>query len=300
MLYNKESAVVFSMKKIAFESIIKWRIFFVKGLITLEKIMENTLKNVKIRKVCGFSLLALSALLGLGYLIQAVMLYTGGGYTQESVAKALTQMLLPSVLWVAYLIATVVIYNIFPVEKEKTKGVINPATQLAKLSAKLPEEAWKPEREALKKKCLLLWSIASGLVLISFIFPLCYLLNPANFNRASTNTEMVDAAAHTLPFVAFAFAVVIIAWLYGQKLLKGGIAKAKALTVQAAKEGKLNKSAEVALKDSWLDNPKALWAVRGAIIVLSIVLIVFGIANGGFENVMAKAVALCMECVGLA
>ena len=77
-------------------------------------------------------------------------------------------------------------------------------------------------------------------------------------------------------------------------------AKAKALTVQAAKEGKLNKSVEVALKDSWLDNPKALWAVRGAIIVLSIVLIVFGIANGGFENVMAKAVALCMECVGLA
>ncbi len=262
--------------------------------------MENTLKNAKIRKICGFSLLALSALLGLGYLIQAVMLYTGGGYTQESVAKALTQMLLPSLLWAACLIAAVVVYNLFPVAKEKTKGVVNPVAQLAKISAKLPVEAWKPEQEALKKKCLLLWSIAGAVVLILFIFPLCYLLNPANFNRASTNVEMVDAAAHTLPFVAVAFAVVMIAWLYGQKLLKDGIAKAKALTLQAAKDGKLNKSAEVAVKDSWLDNPKTLWIVRGVIIVASIFLIVFGIANGGFENVMAKAVALCMECVGLA
>ena len=262
--------------------------------------MNNSVKNAKIRKICGLSLIALSALLGLAFLVQAVVLYTGGGYTQENVAKVLTQMLLPSILWAACVIAAVVVYNLFPVEKEKIKGVIDPATQLAKMSAKLPKEAWKPEQEALKQKNLLLWVITGGLLVVTFFFPLCYLLNPANFNHTDTNTEMVGAAAHTLPFIAVAFVEVIVAWLFGQKFLKEAIAKAKALTVQAAKEGALNKSAEATVKDSWLDNSKALLAVRAVIIAVSLFLIVFGIANGGFEKVMAKAVALCMECVGLA
>jgi hypothetical protein len=111
---------------------------------------------------------------------------------------------------------------------------------------------------------------------------------------------MVDAAAHTLPFIAVAFVEVIVAYICHQGILRSAIGRAKALTVQAAKAGTLNKSAEVASKDGWLDNPKALWIVRGVIIAAALFLIVFGIANGGLEKVMAKAVALCMECVGLA
>ena len=137
-------------------------------------------------------------------------------------------------------------------------------------------------------------------VLCFFFFPLCYLLNPAHFNYTDTNTEMVQAATHTLPFVAAAFVVVIAAYLVRVYFLKTAIAEVKTLTVAAAKEGTLVKAAEKGVKETWLDNPKALWAVRIALIAVALFLVVFGIANGGMNEVFKKAAELCTECVGLA
>lgn len=262
--------------------------------------MLHQTRNMKIRKICGISLLALTALLVAAFAWQAISLYVGGGYTPELVGARLTAMLLPSVLWLACLLASVVLYAMYPVEQKKLKGLTNPASQLAKLFARLPEDQSLEEKQKLKKKQRFLWGITSGLLLITFVFPIAYLVNPKHFNYAGTNTEMLEAVKHTLPFIVFAFVLVIAGYLVHQSFLKAAIAEAKLLTAQAAKEGTLKKDADLALKNGWLDNPKTLWIVRGVIIAVSVFLIVFGIANGALEKVMAKAVALCMECVGLA
>ena len=39
--------------------------------------------------------------------------------------------------------------------------------------------------------------------------------------------------------------------------------------------------------------------VRAAVLALAVVFIVLGILNGGLEDVLTKANAICMECVGL-
>ena len=41
---------------------------------------------------------------------------------------------------------------------------------------------------------------------------------------------------------------------------------------------------------------QALWA---ALFVLGLALVVLGILNGGAQDVLAKAIRLCSECIGL-
>ena len=78
-------------------------------------------KQEKIRKIYGICLIALTALLCVGFAVQALLLYLGGGYTQEGVERALTQMLLPVCLWAAAVIAGVAVYALFPAAEKKPK-----------------------------------------------------------------------------------------------------------------------------------------------------------------------------------
>ena len=262
--------------------------------------MIDQTRNAKIRKACGISFIVLTALLGLAFIIQAYVIYLSGGYTEEKVQEGLTKMLLPSLAWAACLIVEIVVYAMCPVEPKKVKGLVSAETSLRKIASRLPEEKRGQLDNLLKPRCVILWSVVAALVALSFVFPVCYLLNPKHFNYTDTNTEMVEAVKHTLPFVAVAFAVVIVGYVLHQTFLSSAIAEAKRMMVEAAKDKTLCKDAQLTVKEGWLDNPVVLWAVRGAIFTVSLFLIIFGIANGGLEQVFAKAAELCMECVGLA
>ena len=258
------------------------------------------MKNKTIRTIYGVAFLAYTALVGVLSVLKALNLHLGGGYTKDGVEKALTE-LLPFLLgFAAWVVVGVIVYAIFPVEQEKLRVKPNTATQIAKFAQKLPEGAWSEGKRALKKKTLLLWGITGGVLAVLFFFPLCYLLNGKNFNYTDTNTEMVQAAAHTLPFVAVAFVVVIVAYLMYTFMLKKALAEVKALTAQAAKDGTIVKGGVAGVKEGWLDDPKKLWIVRGILIALALALTIFGIANGGMNEVFKKAAELCTECVGLA
>ncbi len=257
-------------------------------------------KHEKIRKIYGICLIALTALLGVGFAVRALLLYLGGGYTQEGVERALTQMLFPVCVWAAAIIAGVVVYALFPAEGKKPKVGKNLSKQLAILSARLPEEAWAEGKKRFHRKSVILWSVCGGVCAALLFFPICYLLNGENFNYTDTNTEMINAAIHTFPFVGVAFAVVVVAYLLQQSFLRVALAEVKKLTVEAAKAGTLTAPQGAVVKETWLDNPKTLWIIRGVLLAGALFLLVFGIANGGLNEVFKKAAELCTECVGLA
>jgi hypothetical protein len=48
-----------------------------------------------------------------------------------------------------------------------------------------------------------------------------------------------------------------------------------------------------------LSSPWKAWAIRGAILLMGIVLVLLGIFNGGAEDVLGKAIRICTECIGL-
>ena len=259
------------------------------------------MKNKRIRTIYGVVFLLYTAALGVLTAVKALTLHFSGGYTVDGVAEKLQELSLMALLWVELVIGGAVIYALFPVENSKPKAKLDGATQLKRMVAKLPEGAFDKGAHKLKTQMIVLWSVTGVLLAAALFFPLCYLLNPAHFNYTDTNTEMVQAATHTLPFVGVAFVVVIAAYLVRAYFLKVAIAEVKTLTVAAAKNGTLVKSAEQkGVKETWLDNPKALWAVRIALIAVALFLVVFGIANGGMNEVFKKAAELCTECVGLA
>ena len=45
--------------------------------------------------------------------------------------------------------------------------------------------------------------------------------------------------------------------------------------------------------------PKLVWGIRVAVLLVAIVSIVLGIANGGMADVLSKAINICTECIGL-
>lgn len=258
------------------------------------------MKNAKIRKIYGICFLVCTALLAAAFVTQALRLHFSGGYSMERVKEKLAQLLLPSLLWMMFLLAGVVVYELFPVERKKPRAAANPRMQIKRLAAKLPEGVWKPSEKLLQNKLIALWAIVGALCGVAFFFPLCYLLNPSHFNYGTTNEEMLQVTIHTLPFVGIAFAVVAAAMLAQSCFLRKALEEVKQLTVAAAKAGNLKKESVEDFKAGWLDNLKVLWIVRGVILVCAIFLMAFGIANGGFEWVWAKGAKLCMECVGLA
>ncbi len=258
------------------------------------------MKNKQIRTIYGIVFLLYTAALGVLTAVKALTLHFSGGYTVDGVAEKLQELSLFALLWAALIVGGAVIHALFPVEKSKPKAKLDAATQLKRMAAKLPEGAFDKGARKLETQMIVLWSVTGVLLAAIFFFPLCYLLNPAHFNYTDTNTEMVQAATHTLPFVGAAFAVVIAAYLVRAYFLKAALAEVKNLTIAAAKEGTLVKTAETGVRETWLDNPKVLWAVRIALIAVALFFVIFGIANGGMNEVFKKAAELCTECVGLA
>lgn len=49
----------------------------------------------------------------------------------------------------------------------------------------------------------------------------------------------------------------------------------------------------------FFSSPAFVWSVRGVALVLAVVFIVTGIANGGMTSVLEKAINICTQCIGL-
>lgn len=41
------------------------------------------------------------------------------------------------------------------------------------------------------------------------------------------------------------------------------------------------------------------WILRGVLGAASLFLLIFGLAEGGFQDVMNKATLICLECIGI-
>ena len=69
---------------------------------------------------------------------------------------------------------------------------------------------------------------------------------------------------------------------------------AKLLVAEAVKS-----STAVNGKKQPKSHKKAIIAARISVLAVAVVLIVWGLINGGAEDVLSKAIAICTECIGL-
>lgn len=101
------------------------------------------------------------------------------------------------------------------------------------------------------------------------------------FQYIYTREKAAARLAPILPLIVAALGMTIAGWLLG------------------IRDENADRPVPMSMKPERPAKPRTVAAMRVALLILAVALIVAGIANGGLEDVLTKANAICMECVGL-
>lgn len=224
-------------------------------------------------------------------------------FTREVVVAAISKIDLFFWLWIGAIVVGFVLWEVFPV-KEKTRKIC-PDLQYARLIERLPSSA--PDgleadyAQVLKTQKLAFGVKIGGYVLsaIAVLTTVIYLCIPSNFNNKNVTLEILDMAKVVVPvFVASA-----VLYSIGAALIKYGV-KNSLPSLQKVTKGV--KKEEVQTAETWygkvtrfLEDKRVVLAIRIALAVVGVALIIWGSLNGNVQDIFAKAVGICTECIGL-
>ena len=247
-------------------------------------------------------------------MIACVNIYKIGArpFTPENISAEFSKISVPVFITLGALAVSVIIALIFPEKKDKPRAVRDKKLLLSRLLERLDTKAChantlasKNKPSAIRNKSFTLASLEKerklcsllriGALLLCIASALPVLIYSLNFNNfgADYNASVMQACALVLP-CAFISMGVCIAYVYIEsasierqiKLVKAAIAESSAsLSKAAPKERK--------------SYAKITLCIRIALAVIALAFIVAGILNGGMADVLAKAVAICTECIGL-
>ena len=102
-----------------------------------------------------------------------------------------------------------------------------------------------------------------------------------------------------VPWTALGIAALAVTGVMRERRFARETEAAKAQLAEEKAAGVAPGAGTVALPAVAQDGSRGMWIFRGAVLILAVVLIVAGVRNGGLEDVLTKANAICMECVGL-
>ena len=237
--------------------------------------------------------------LGILFIAFAAHLYFTGGthpYSRERVGRYLLPLAIPSAITVGLSIWSFVL-TLKEGARENESAKLSSIYRLSAYAKRFNESEIKEEQHMLIKKerrtrtlvNSLFFSVSAILLLCAFL----YLIIFAEFTVENLNGDMMAAFAVCLPLLALSVGVHVPRLYLNEKSAER---ERLAFTV-AAKDG---------IKPTGSPSPKeykneALAKRIGGVAVLTVavVFIVIGIFNGGMGDVLAKAVKICTECIGL-
>lgn len=204
-------------------------------------------------------------------------------YSREIVGMRLGSIAWAFWLWLAALEAAIVWRMARP--EQVNKPAPDPRTRLDILLRRVEKT---PEMLAEEKKRKLV-TVACGVICALCAVPAAiYLLNIEHFTSWDLESVMGAMLLNVGPWVLIAF----VALFVRAQISFDSTAREAAA---AAKAPKLEKTLEKTQKASG-NGTKAL---RIALYVAAVALVVLGIINGGMRDVLVKAINICTECIGL-
>lgn len=262
---------------------------------------DKTVKTV--HTVLGIVLAVISVLCAISLIVACVQIYRSGPrpFTPENINAAWSSIAIFIWLFVATAIAAGIWQIIYPAPVRKQKNRVYPDLRLAKAKARLARKQYSDEmllpltKQEIFVKSMRITAVA--VCVLSAIYPLIYLNNPNHFTSIDTqlNAQVIAAVLPCLICAAIALGYCCVVRFLVNASCERALAYAKSIMLipaPAAEEkavGKQNKELPV----------YAILVARIAIIAVAILLIVFGIFNGGMDDVLQKAIRICTECIGL-
>ena len=255
--------------------------------------------NSKIGKVLSIATTLCVVLLGLTFIICTVHLYSTGGmtpYSRERVNSYLAWLVVPMALTLLVSIGGVV-YNAIVGEKvdenaERTNGEL-----LESYYARYNPTSFDKRTVALttniRKKQKIIDLSASMISSFAFVFVIDYLLFIAKFSVESLNSDVISALKVCLPVSILAIAVHMVRAYLSEKNAGEELELIKA---SIKNHGAPKKIVNVKKKESLINSTNV---IRAIILCVAICFVIIGSFNGGMDDVLAKAVKICTECIGL-
>ena len=271
------------------------------------KVKENGMSTNTIKRIKFIYAIVLSVLLvvaGVLLMISCVSIYQIGDrpFTTENIANAFGKIQIPIYITLGAVLAGIALWLYYPNEKGKNKAAVPEKVQLERMESKLNVENCNPDllyaiSSEKKLRRLLRWIVAA-LCTLCMLPALIYALDFSHYAFPEYNASIIAATLWVLPCSAMAAAFVItlsyadhFSVQREMKLVKTAIAAYGAVKSAPAVQ-------KVAVTTP-TKRDKIVLAIRIAVAVIGVAFVVVGIVNGGMADVLAKAINICTECIGL-
>ncbi len=275
--------------------------------------MNITSKQRKnIHLIVGIVISVMNVITGILFAISCYSIYKSAEaqmFTYESIGKAFGKIDIFVYITLAAVAIGAVFAIVFPEEKVKLKSPKRIKTAYANLSKRVDISALSEnERMQIMHERILrksLFAASAVLIVLEAFLPLVYLLNPNTFPAVNGeyNFEVLKALLvymlMLLPLIVYETVYAVIKYFsymretdFLKEAIKNG---ARASKISDETEKVLPKASKFFEAN---EKPMIL-GVRIALFGCAVLFIVLGVANGGVVDVLAKAVNICAECIGL-
>ena len=252
---------------------------------------ESTMRIHRIYNIL-FSIVIVTA--GICLIIGVLTIYNSGDqpFSRESVAATFSTIAFPVYLTLVMAVISFVWEIISPSDKEKNPNAKDYPAILSNLYEKKDfsngEVSVQEEIKALWKNRKLHIIIRTVVLVVCSAAFLLYALNSANFHQSEINASMINAMKVLVPCSLISFAYALFVAIHNEKSIQREMELVKKLPASTAStDGEI------------VSEEKRLSPYRNAILAAAIILIVYGLLNGGTIDVLTKAINICTECIGL-
>lgn len=248
-------------------------------------------KIKSIHRWYSWILAAIMVALGILFIISCLDIYLSGPrpYSAEAIAVRFHRILIPVMIGCIGMLGGIALNLWLPLQRKRNKAITHPKDLMLRMQKKADIPPVKREI-----RLRVLYRLVAALSFIGMmIYPLAYFLTPEHFSISELNGDIIRAIIVTIiPTVAG----LSLCWIC-RVLVNKSYQRETAIYKNAIAEGH-QKAAKISA-DQPDSRPWILISIRILIVVAAVVFVILGIVNGGAEDVLKKAIAICTECIGL-
>ena len=259
----------------------------------------------RIHLIYGIVLVAVTIIAGLCLMYGCYRIYTDGLaadngqiYSREIVAAAFAGIAVPVYLCLALVIGSFILHVALPLPEKKVAPEKNYPLILQRLREKKDfaeaqtdlRTAAEHQRKLRRLHCIISLALIAVCTAVFLIFA-CRGSYWPEVNDPDRN--VTDAVIGIMPLLAACVLIPMAYTVFTACFCRISMQKEIALMKQATG------AAEGTTAVSFRISSRTLLIIRCALAVLAVAGIVIGASTGGVEAIIAKAVAICTECIGL-
>ena len=244
-------------------------------------------KVKRIHLIYGCVLAVLIVALGVAMILSCLDIYNSGPrpYSAESIAMRFNRIAVLVYLTIVATAGGIVLNLIIPLESKRPKALRDDAEALLRLRAKADTEAAGSSKEP---KLRWIYRIVTAVIFTGLmVYPAIYFANVSHFTISNLNADIIKAVVIVMIPAAVGLGLCFVCSM----LVRSSIRREMDFYKKVPRAQKS--------KDPLPKRNRKLLIIRCVVLAVAVCFIVLGVINGGIDDVLSKAIAICTECIGL-